>query len=612
MNAHTLPLPWPMYLAQALIVVLVTMGFVTYQTQTWQLAVSLPRRSWRGRWRRIWVPSLAIALACLLFFDGNGQSMPQTGLTFNALAVFILTFIMFDADTNFLEYALRGAMLIGVGAMYYRGHYSQLGFVTVLCFCVAWFVVIWWLRQAIRYNVFRHITAIFSIAVMFWLTVPAYTVGIRFTPAVKLQAIGLSAAAIVVSGVYLHNVHVNAVRNAKARHNATYDALTNALTFAKYQHDVAEAFTDAKREADHLAVIAVDVDYFKAINDQYGHLVGNDVLTALAVRLQAQLGDAARLYRTGGEEFAIIAKHADEQAALQLARQCWQAVREAPLVSGQYQIQCTLSCGVTNLRHSDAEVQQLLKRADTNLYQSKQRGRDTITMAGQAATTMRPERAIETYSYFTQRIVDLNQNLAVIANEVKLAHYQRAEETWKVVTHPQPLAVKLPFLQEATRMNPDERMSLYLALDEFYDPKIAAQLQQFMQGEAVPKLLWLNLTRLPDPKKLATAMQWYQPLDIRVLLEVADFKHNAAQISALLPQIDGLKLTLAGLREAFADDQAAEAGMIAWYQRCRRNHTDVIFAGIENSVDASYVQDVLHGHLAQGDIFDRPELPRLA
>ncbi|WP_390408773.1 diguanylate cyclase [Lacticaseibacillus jixiensis] len=612
MNAHTLPLPWPMYLAQALIVVLVTMGFVTYQTRTWQLAVALPRNSWRGRWRRFWVPGLAIALAGLLFVDGNGQSMPQTGLTFNALAVFILTFVMFDNDISLLEYLCRGAMLIGIGGMYYRGHYAELGFLTVICFCAVWFAVIWWLGHAIRYNIFRHILAIFSIAVMFWLTVPEYTVGIHFTPAVKLQAIGLSAVAIVVSGVYLHDVHVDAVRNARARHNATYDALTNALTFARYQRDIAEAFTTAKNGADELAIIALDVDYFKVINDQYGHLVGNDVLTALAKRLQAQLADDARLYRTGGEEFAIIAQHADEQAALALARQCWQAIREAPLISGQYQIQCTISCGVTNLRHSDQDVQQLLKRADTNLYQSKQRGRDTITMAGQAATTTRPERAMETYSYFTQRIVDLNQNLAVIANEVKLAHYQRADETWEVVTHPQPLAVKLPFLKEATRMNPDERMSLYLALDEFYDPQITKQLAAFMQGDAVPKLLWLNLTSLPDPKQLAVCMQRYQKLDIRVLLEVADFKHNAAKISKLLPQIDGLKLTLADLREAFADDQAAEAGMVAWYQRCRANHTDVIFAGIENSVDAAYVSDVLHGHFAQGDIFDRPELPRLA
>lgn len=603
-----------LYTAQAVMMLLFTTGFVNYQNRNWEKAIAIPRHTWQGIWWRIWVPGLASVVALLFFAVSAARDMPNSGLLFNAITVFMLTFVMFDADTNFWEYIARLAILFVVGLWYYHTEIGSLNFWIMITFFVGWSIVVWFYRSAIRFHVGRHIVAIWTVAAMFWLTLPTYMRGFHFTWMIRLEALSFSTVAIAVSGVFLAHAHRLELQSQANAYQVEYDALTQTKSFAAFEAEFAQAFAKAHRDNLPLTIIAMDIDHFKAINDHFGHLAGNQILTGIANALQNAINTQnlpATLYRTGGEEFTIVCPDAKAEIALELARACWQGVRTHPFVADQYKIPCTLSCGIAELTFADARADDLFARADKNLYQSKQRGRDTITLFGQAVADMKPERAMETYTYFTQRVVDVKHNLEVIANEVLLAHYCRDQDRWETMMRPEPLRTQLAFMQEAALMNTKERMSIYLNAEEFAQPDIPELLGQFLNQADAPSLLWVNLRQLPSAETLKQVRPRYEKYDIRIIPDVLHLQQDADQVAEILPLVDGLNISLNGLREAFSDNAEAEAAMVAWYQRCREFEVDVIFNQIENSVDADYVRNVLKGRYVQGYAFDQPELPRL-
>ncbi|WP_125708891.1 GGDEF domain-containing protein [Lacticaseibacillus porcinae] len=603
-----------LYTAQAVMMLLFTTGLVNYQNRNWEKAIAIPRNTWRGVWWRIWVPGLATVVALLFFAVSSARDLPNSGLLFNAITVFVLTFLMFDADTNFWEYIARLVILFGVGLWYYQNDFDQLNFWTMLVFFAGWATVVWFYRSAIRYHVYRHILAIWTVAAAFWLTLPMHTHGFTLTWPLRLEALSFSTVAIAVSGVFLARAHRLELQSKANAYQVEYDALTQTKSFAAFESEFAEVFAKAHHEAEPLTIIAIDIDHFKAINDHFGHLAGNQILTGIANTLQNRINTQqlpATLYRTGGEEFTIVCPTVKAEVALELARACWQAVRTHPFIADQYKIPCTLSCGLAELTFADARADDLFARADKNLYQSKQRGRDTITLFGQAVSDMKPERAMETYTYFTQRVVDVEHNLEVMANEVLLAHYCRDQDRWETMMHPEPLKTQLAFMQEAAHMNTKERMSIYLNAEEFAQPEIPELLGDFLNQPDAPKLLWVNLRELPSAETLRQVRTRYEKYDIRIIPDVLHLQQDADLVTEILPLVDGLNISLNGLREAFSNNTEAEAAMVAWYQRCRQFEVDVIFNQIENSVDADYVRNVLKGRYVQGYAFDQPELPRL-
>jgi diguanylate cyclase (GGDEF)-like protein len=322
---------------------------------------------------------------------------------------------MFDADTDFWEYIARLAILFVVGLWYYQNEIGQLNFwIDVGLFC--------WLGHggvvlplsdplSCLSPYFRHLDGSSAVLVD---AAFAYMRGFHLHLADTLEALSFSTVAIAVSGVFLAHAHRLELQSQANAYQVEYDALTQTKSFAAFESEFAQAFAKAHHDAEPLTIIAIDIDHFKAINDHFGHLAGNQILTGIANTLQNHINTQelpATLYRTGGEEFTIVCPTAKAEVALELARACWQAVRTHPFSADKYKIPCTLSCGLAELTFADARADDLFARADKNLYQSKQRGRDTITLFGQAVADMKPERAMETYTYFTQRVVDVEHNL---------------------------------------------------------------------------------------------------------------------------------------------------------------------------------------------------------
>ena len=159
------------------------------------------------------------------------------------------------------------------------------------------------------------------------------------------------------------------------------DKLTNLLNRRAYDDVMVDAYQRLQRNGETMALIAVDVDHFKKINDTYGHLAGDEVLREVATVLVSTVRTIDKVFRIGGEEFSILLPGADESAADIAAERLRKAVEIQDVYTELGSIRITISLGVAvglNLGHTP----EILKRgADRALYQAKARGRNIVINA---------------------------------------------------------------------------------------------------------------------------------------------------------------------------------------------------------------------------------------
>ena len=154
---------------------------------------------------------------------------------------------------------------------------------------------------------------------------------------------------------------------------AYYDTLTGVPNRRQMNLLLQDALIEA-RKGGSFAVMMIDFDHFKRINDIFGHNVGDVVLSAAAQRLAEQLRAGDVLGRWGGEEFIVLVRYAGEPDALRRAERLREAVQTRPLV-GDYTV--TVSCGLAVYRPGDS-LEHLIKRADRALYEAKRKGRNRV------------------------------------------------------------------------------------------------------------------------------------------------------------------------------------------------------------------------------------------
>lgn len=160
---------------------------------------------------------------------------------------------------------------------------------------------------------------------------------------------------------------------------ATTDPLTNVHNRRAF-FELAEAeLTRAKRARESLAVLMVDIDYFKKINDSKGHQAGDAVLKELARRIKATLREVDLVARYGGEEFiCLLAGNAE--GVLQSANRLRLAFAGKPIATNAGDVNITISIGVAFVQSLDAPLAETIERADEALYQSKINGRNRVTL----------------------------------------------------------------------------------------------------------------------------------------------------------------------------------------------------------------------------------------
>jgi diguanylate cyclase (GGDEF)-like protein len=170
---------------------------------------------------------------------------------------------------------------------------------------------------------------------------------------------------------------------AEFREAARTDPKTG-LANSSYWREVADrALSRARGGREPLAVLLVDIDHFKGVNDRYGHLVGDDVLRAVANGLTHGLRPGDFVGRFGGEEFVVLLAGSDLEQAKHAAERIRSHVAEVSVDASNRReaVHVTISIGVAAFRESGHSVHELLDAADTALYAAKHAGRNCVRVA---------------------------------------------------------------------------------------------------------------------------------------------------------------------------------------------------------------------------------------
>jgi diguanylate cyclase (GGDEF)-like protein len=171
-----------------------------------------------------------------------------------------------------------------------------------------------------------------------------------------------------------------ALVRAESYREATAGAATDPLTGLpnrRYFDEFASLLAGGRRSGDGVAVLMVDIDKFKGLNDTYGHPVGDQVLRAVAEAITRAVRDQDVPARIGGEEFAVLLRNPGPDVAIEVGERVRNAVRDLDLralgVPG-----VSVSVGVANATGGDEAIQAVLDRADQALLRAKRGGRDRV------------------------------------------------------------------------------------------------------------------------------------------------------------------------------------------------------------------------------------------
>lgn len=195
----------------------------------------------------------------------------------------------------------------------------------------------------------------------------------------------LSGLLGLVSSVGLAETIKSDIRTQEALLNeymqaAMTDGLTGLANRLSLDRNLTTTMRDHNVHSSGLSMIMIDIDHFKAFNDQFGHQAGDAVLRSVARRMQEFFGSTATVARYGGEEFAVLLPKCQLEEAAHFAETCRQAINGGNCEFRDQVFKVTISCGVTSATSQDTP-ESLTQRADMALYTAKKMGRDRVWVA---------------------------------------------------------------------------------------------------------------------------------------------------------------------------------------------------------------------------------------
>ncbi len=339
------------------------------------------------------------------------ESSEQSGLVSAKLVVDLLCFLtapllMFYGARSYFNgfeayglslYAFSGAVITSFVAYKFFGHWRAHRNFLVLTFSIFYFYLlvsggesgtgIFWL-YAYPLLVFSilgmHVGAMLMAAILSAslciLTIPGWLhLELVYSTSTKLRFIG-SMLFVTIMAYTMERARVSALV-AHARVSSALEDLarTDELTGLLNRRGMAERI-DAElarsvRDNQEMSVVICDVDFFKKINDRYGHDVGDEVLVRLADRLKETVRGSDSVGRWGGEEFIVLLPNTCIEQAFVLIDRIRQLIAEEAFQFGQRSLEVSISCGLASTKFS-TEYAGLLKAADISLYEAKAGGRN--------------------------------------------------------------------------------------------------------------------------------------------------------------------------------------------------------------------------------------------
>jgi diguanylate cyclase (GGDEF)-like protein/PAS domain S-box-containing protein len=163
---------------------------------------------------------------------------------------------------------------------------------------------------------------------------------------------------------------------------AEHDSLTGLLNRRRFQQELERELKRARRAHGRAAILYIDIDHFKRVNDTHGHKAGDDVLQSIARRLVLRLRATDIIARLGGDEFAVLLLDLDSiEDARRIADEIRTAVRSEPVPVADTMVNVTISIGIATLGEGEGSDDQVLIAADNAMFEAKRSGRDGVSLA---------------------------------------------------------------------------------------------------------------------------------------------------------------------------------------------------------------------------------------
>jgi diguanylate cyclase (GGDEF)-like protein/PAS domain S-box-containing protein len=210
--------------------------------------------------------------------------------------------------------------------------------------------------------------------------------GSRYPAEVMLNAIIMDRKPAILAVAF--DVSERKEAEERLRFLATTDELTSMWNRRRFTQATRNELERAQRYQHIFSLLMLDIDYFKNINDTYGHGAGDEVLRHIAYLIRQSLRMVDMPGRFGGEEFAVILPHTDLDAAYKTAERLRQYIANTPAVYNHMQIPFSVSIGIATYQDDIENEDELYKMADDALYEAKRKGRNiVVTCKGQCSSS---------------------------------------------------------------------------------------------------------------------------------------------------------------------------------------------------------------------------------
>jgi len=171
-------------------------------------------------------------------------------------------------------------------------------------------------------------------------------------------------------------------REAQLSYQARHDALTGLVNRLEFEHRLGQSLASAAEFHRHHAVLYLDLDRFKEVNDTCGHAAGDALLREIGGLLQGKLREGDTLARIGGDEFGVLLENCAPDHAGRIAESLRQAVAKVKFSWQSHQFELGVSIGVVNVAEQRYTVAEILSAADESCYRAKAKGRSQIHVYG--------------------------------------------------------------------------------------------------------------------------------------------------------------------------------------------------------------------------------------
>ena len=439
----------------------------------------------------------------------------------------------------------------------------------------------------------------------------------------------------VIDGILLNvrDVSERVALEEKLRHQAFHDALTGLANRALFEDRLGQALIRVARHGGHSAVLFVDLDDFKTVNDSLGHAAGDALLRAIAGRLDEAVRAGDTVARLGGDEFAVLMDNLETpEQALELAERVGRALAP-PLELAGREVTPSASIGVACAR-AGASADEILRNADVAMYAAKERGKaqvaafdpemheqvvERLELTAELATAVERGELVLQY----QPIVDLGDgSVAGVEALVRWDHPTRgrlapdrfiglAESSGLIVPVGEwVLRSAAEQLRAWDALDPDRPpvgMSVNVSTRQIAEPGFPATVAATLAATGVaPRRLTLEITEhllIEDRDHMMRQLNALRAVGVR--LAVDDFGTGYSALSYLQSfPIEELKIDRAFVAGLGADGERASL-VSAIIQMGHSLHLKVVSEGIEDPAEAELLRD-LGSDYGQGYLFSRP------